>query len=86
MQSDLICPNCNSLLYWCLDSWGRTPWHLHCDNCSINIGMDDRNKTIELIQKYHKPKTYIEYYNNNIQILFENNKAIINKEGMANES
>ncbi len=81
MQSNLICPSCNSLLYWCFDEWGRTPWHLHCNKCSINIGMDNRNKAIELIQKYHKPKTYIEYYNNNIQILFENNKTIINKKG-----
>lgn len=77
MQNDLICPNCNSPLYWCLDEWGRTPWHLHCNKCSINIGVDKHNKAIELIQKYHKPNTWIEYYNNEIKILFENNKQII---------
>ena len=33
MQNDLICPNCNSALYWGLDEWGRTPWHLHCPKC-----------------------------------------------------
>ena len=47
MQNDLICPNCNSVLYWCLDEWGRTPWHLHCDKCNINIGATKRNKAIE---------------------------------------
>jgi len=80
MQNDLICPNCNSALYWGLDEWGRTPWHLHCPKCNINIGVNKRNKAIELIQKYHQPDTYIEYYNNEIQILFENNKRIIYKE------
>ena len=76
----LICPNCNSMLYWNLDEWGRTPWHLHCDKCFINIGVTKKNKAIELIQKYHQPKTYIEYYDNEIQILFKNNKAVIVKE------
>lgn len=80
MQNDLICPNCNSLLYWGFDEWGRTPWHLHCRKCNINIGVNKQNKAIELIQKYHQPKTYIEYYNNDIQVLFENNKQIIFKE------
>lgn len=80
MQNDLICPNCNSLLYWCFDEWSRTPWHLHCDKCYINIGVNKQNKAIELIQKYHRPNTWIEYYNNEIQILFENNKRIVFKE------
>ena len=66
MQNDLICPNCNSSLYWRLDQWGRTPWHLHCNSCHINVGTNNRNKAIELIQIYHKPNTYIEYYDNNI--------------------
>ena len=65
----LLCPNCNSLLYWGLDGHGRTPWHLHCLKCNINIGAQNPEKAIELIQKYHKPKTYIEYYNNDIQVL-----------------
>lgn len=79
MQNDL-CPNCNSALYWALDGFGRTPWHLHCDNCNINIGVNKPNKAIKLIQKYHKPNTYIEYYNHDIQILFEENKQVIFKE------
>lgn len=80
MQNDLICPNCNSLLYYCLDEWGYTPWHLHCKNCSINIGATSIDKTIKLFQIYHKPNTWIEYYNNNIQILFQDNQKIINRE------
>lgn len=80
MQNNLRCPNCNSVLYWGFDEWGRTPWHLHCRKCVINIGTQKPEKAIELIQKYHQPKTYIEYYNNDIQVLFENNKQIILKE------
>lgn len=78
--NSLLCPNCNSVLYWGLDEWGRTPWHLHCHKCAINIGVQNPKKAIELIQKYHQPKTYIEYYSNDIQVLFENNKQIIFKE------
>ncbi len=80
MQNDLICPSCNSPLYWSLDGYGRTPWHLHCDKCSINIGVNKQEKAIELIQKYNKPNTYIEYHNNDIQVLYENNERIIFKE------
>lgn len=80
MQNDIKCPNCNSLMYFNLDEWGYTPWHLHCDNCHINIGTNSMNKAIELVQIYHKPNTYIEYYHNDIQVLFENNKLIISNE------
>ena len=38
MQNNLICPKCKKPLYFNLDEWGRTPWHLHCDICKINIG------------------------------------------------
>lgn len=80
LKDNMKCPNCNSLMYFGLDEWGKTPWHLHCDNCDINIGVNNRNKAIELVQIYHKPHTYIEYYNNDIQILFENKKLIIYNE------
>lgn len=80
MQNDSLCPNCKNPLYFSLDEWGRTPWHLHCDNCHINIGTNKPKKAIELIQQYHKPKTYIEYYQNDIQLFFEGNTCIINKE------
>ena len=69
MRDKLLCPNCNSELYFNLDSWGRTPWHLHCGNCHINIGCTSQLKAIELIQIYHQPYTYIEYYNNKIQFI-----------------
>ena len=79
-KTDLICPKCKNPLYFCLDEWGRTPWHLHCDNCHINIGVNKPKKAIELIQKYNKKDTYLEYYNNDIQILFEEGKEKIFKE------
>jgi len=61
MSKEIICPNCNKEMYWNLDSFGYTPWHLHCDNCHINIGVNKQSKAIELLEKYHKPYTYIEY-------------------------
>lgn len=69
MINKLLCPNCNNKLYFNMDSWGRTPWHLHCDNCHINIGCTSQPKAVELIQIYHQPHTYIEYYNNEIQFI-----------------
>ena len=77
MQNDLICPKCKNPLYFNLDEWGRTPWHLHCDSCHINIGVTNKQKAIELIKQYNKKYTYIEYYNNNIQLLFEEGKRQI---------
>ena len=44
----LICPTCHNEMYIALDEWGSTPWHLHCDNCHINIGM----KNINDVEKY----------------------------------
>jgi DNA-directed RNA polymerase subunit M/transcription elongation factor TFIIS len=81
MQNDLICPKCKNHLYFNLDEWGRTPWHLHCSKCHINIGVDKLKKAIELIQKYNKKDTYLEYYDNDIQILWEGKNLKINKEG-----
>ena len=64
------CPNCNNKLTFGLDEWGHTPFHLHCDNCDINIGATSFNKCIELLKDYHKPKTYIEFYYGKIQHMF----------------
>ena len=47
---------------------GRTPFHIHCNNCKINIGTTNIEKGIDLLKKYHKKGTYIEFYNNKIQI------------------
>ena len=74
------CPNCNSEIYSTLDEWGRTPFHLHCDNCSINIGATSINKCIELFKEYHKEGTYIEFYSNQIQLWFEEGKLILCQE------
>ena len=68
-MSKLLCPNCNTELYFCLDEYGKTPWHLHCGDCHINIGCTSQSKAVELIQIYYKPHTYIEYYNNKIQFI-----------------
>lgn len=78
----MICPNCQNKMYFCLDEWGHTPWHLHCDNCEINIGATSQKKTINLIQKYHSPKTWIEYYAGKIQILCVNGNFIKNETGV----
>ncbi len=79
MENNLICPNCKGPIYFALDGYGRTPWHLHCDNCKINIGVggNNRQKAIELIQIFNKKNTYIEYYNNDIQILWEEEGKIL---------
>lgn len=84
MQNDLICPKCKKPLYFYLDEWGRTPWHLHCNFCHINIGTNKQQKAIELIQKYNKKDTYLEYYDNDIQVLWEERKLKINKEVIYN--
>ena len=80
MQNDVICPACNTKGFIALDEWGRTPWHIHCDNCDINIGATSIKKGVELLQIYHKPHTWIEFYNKEIQILYEDGKMIYNKE------
>lgn len=80
MQNDLICPKCKKPLYFNLDEWGRTPWHLHCDFCHINIGTDNRQKAVELIQKYNKKDTYLEYCDNDIQVLWEEKELKLFKE------
>ena len=85
MQNDIPkCPNCGNDIYFCLDEWGHTPFHLHCDNCDINIGATSFNECTELLKDYHKSKTYIEYYHKSIQLMFENNKCVINKEAIHN--
>ena len=52
MSKKIICPNCNKEMYWGLDGFGHTPWHLHCDNCHINIGM----KQLKNVEKHIKEK------------------------------
>lgn len=74
------CPNCNSKYYFCLDEWGYTPYHLHCDTCHINIGANSRGKTEELLYEYHKKNTYIEYYGGEIKLLIEGGVEKINAE------
>ena len=78
------CPNCERETFFCFDEWGHTPYHLHCNFCDINIGASSPNECVDLFQRYNKPKTYIEYYHKSIQIMFENNKCIINKEAVYN--
>lgn len=74
------CPNCNTNIFFCLDEWGHTPWHLHCEKCHINIGSQSFQTCEELLQKYHQPNTYIEYYRNGIQWMYVNGEEIINNE------
>jgi len=78
MSKMLYCPTCQEKVHFHLDEWGRTPWHLHCENCNINIGMNYLKKAEELLSKYHSLNTWIEYYDNAIQILNINGEYIIN--------
>lgn len=76
----IYCPNCGKKIYFCLDEWGRTPFHLHCDKCDINIGATSIEKCKKLLEKYHKKGTQLEYYNEAVQFLYEEGKEIINAE------
>ena len=44
MDKDISCPNCKNKMYFCLDEWGYTPWHLRCNFCKINIGANSQKK------------------------------------------
>lgn len=81
MNEKIICPNCQNELHFCLDEWGYTPWHLHCDCCNINIGATSCVQALNLIQKYHSLNTWIEYYAREIQILCIDGEYVINKTG-----
>ena len=78
MSKMLYCPTCQEKVHFHLDEWGYTPWHLHCENCNINIGMSSLKKAEELLSKYHTPNTWVEYYGNAVQILNIDGKYIIN--------
>ncbi len=81
MQNNaILCPNCKKEIFYCYDEWGCTPIHLHCRECGINIGATSFEKSNELLKKYHKKETYIEYYNNKIQFLSEEGRIVINAE------
>ena len=73
----IICPNCGNECFYCLDEWGRTPWHLHCSTCKINIGSDGFYLCEDLLKEYHEPNTYLEYYSKKIHYLHINGKEII---------
>lgn len=75
----ILCPNCNKITSLYLDEWGRTPFHVHCDFCGINIGATSVKKCYELLKQYHKYETQIEYYNKKIQFLSEEGRIIKNE-------
>lgn len=76
------CPVCNNQLVFCIDEWGFTPSHTHCDICDINIGASSIEEGYKLIQKYNKPHTKLEYIHRGkeelILLLIEDGKLIIN--------
>ena len=72
----LICPNCGCPIEILLDNYGRTPFHLRCYDCEIDIGATSIKRCIEIFKKHHKGNTYIEYYENAIQLFIENGKII----------
>lgn len=79
-NKDIKCPNCSNKISFGLDEWGYTPFHLHCEKCSINIGAQSINQCIDIFKQYHSPHTYIEFYHNEIKLMIENRKFIIDKE------
>lgn len=79
-KKEIYCPSCGEKIFFCLDEWGYTPIHLHCKKDNINIGATSFEKCIQLLIKYHTPKTYIEFYNNEIKFLHINGEVIINNE------
>lgn len=76
MESVILCPNCGEEMHFCFDEWGRTPFHLHCNKCDINIGATSTNKCIELLTDYHKPHTWLEYYQGDVKVLYEEGRKI----------
>lgn len=76
----LICPNCGEKVSFNIDGYGYTPIHLHCNKDDINIGATSFDKCAELFTEYHAPRTYLEFYNNEIKFLAINRKVIINNE------
>ena len=73
----IICPNCGKEVFFCGDEWGYTMLHLHCDQCRINIGTNKFDECEELLQSYHEPNTYLEYYHKKIQLLVVNGQTKI---------
>lgn len=71
-----LCPICKSPVFFCLDEWGYTPWHLHCENCDINIGATNQKIAINLLETYSTKNMWIEYYGGDIQILCVDGKMI----------
>lgn len=69
MKENIICPNCKNECFVTLDEWGRTPFHIHCKNCNINIGCTNIKKGVKILQQYHIKNTYIEFYDNKIHKL-----------------
>lgn len=72
------CPCCKELMYLCLDEWGHTMWHWHCNDCNINIGTAHTYDIDKIIQTYpYRKNMYLEFYNNKIQALIIDGKEII---------
>ena len=46
----------------------------HCDECKITIGIDKMSQLENVLQQYHKPHTYLEYYSGKPQLLIEGGK------------
>ena len=76
----VVCPNCNGECYINLDEFGYTPWHIHCNNCNINIGATKIDECIKLLNKYHNKNTYLEYYKDKIKLLIIEKEVVINAE------
>ena len=76
-KKHIYCPNCGGEMFICIDSWGYTPYHLHCKPCNINIGTTNIPDAEKLVQKYHEKGTGIEYYGKKIHFLCVDGKGIL---------
>lgn len=59
-DQNIYCPICRNKMYINLDEWGHTPFHLHCTECDINIGMQQLSDTDKWIKYPLKKHMYIE--------------------------
>lgn len=80
MKNKIFCKNCGQEMFFAIDEWGHTPFHLHCNNCGINIGSISIEKALELYEKYNDKNTYIEYYKKEIQLYIKGDEVIIDNE------
>lgn len=79
------CPVCQNFITYHADEYGKTPFHIRCDNCNIDIGTcTGYEKAVKLLKDFACENLYLEHYNGKIQFLILNKKNIIDRGGANN--